>query len=123
MGTFNGLYIKSHYIIHEGLMGIPRFLNSSKLNFLLTSPKVKLTGVLLILVSMFYLGGYAKFCRLIRVGEKRKRDSLIQSGYLDRYVEELVLNNSNALEVKSCRSPKQLDNKRWEIIKVNMRIS
>ena len=119
MGTFNGLYSKSHYIIYEGLIRISRFLNSSKLNILLTGPKVKLTVVLLIFVSMFYLGGYVKFYRLIR--DNTKWDSLIQPGYLDRYVEELVLNNSNALEVKSCRSPAQLENKRWEIIKVNMR--
>ena len=121
MGMSNELYVKSQNTICECLIGISRFLKCSKLNILLTTSAVKITGVVLIFVSMFYLGGYANSCKLIRGGEKRKMDSLIQPGYLDIYVEELVLNSSNALEVKSCRSPAKLDDKRWEIIKVNMR--
>ena len=114
---FNNFYNIQHIFVCQ--TRISKLLQNPKLNNLLSISKPKFACCVLILVSVFYLGGYSHSCRLENRRENNgKRDILIQSGYIDRYVEDLVLNSSRILEVKSCRSPAKLDKPRWAMIKV-----
>ena len=118
MDFFHGIDLTNFYNIQHIFLcetRISKLLQNTKLNNLLSTSKPKLAGCVLLLVSVFYLGGYSYSCRLENNG---KRDILIQSGYIDKYVEDLVLNSSRILEVKSCRSPAKLDKPRWAMIKV-----
>ena len=86
-----------------------------KLPSQLPSSKVMFVALLVTVPGMFLLGRYLSTC----VGG-RGDSIVIQSGYLDRYVQAMVLNTSRVLPVESCRSPAKLDKPRWRMIKVIM---
>jgi hypothetical protein len=109
MDFFHGIDFTNFYNIQHIFVcetRISKLLQNPKLNSILSISKPKLAGCVLLLVCVFCLGGYSHSCRLENGCEYNgKRDILIKSGYIDRYVEDLVLNSSRILQVKSCRRP------------------
>ena len=84
----------------------------------LPSIKVMLGGLLMVVPSMFLLSKYLNVC-----GVAKREDFIIKSGYVDRYVQDSVLNTSRVLPVESCSNPSKVDKPRWEMIKVITKFS
>ena len=121
MNSLPEIHVKVLHSLHAKLISdnlILELVKHPKLPSQLPSSKVMLVGLLMVMPSMFLLVKYLNVC-----GVGKKEDIIIKSGYVDRYVHDLILNTSRVLPVESCRDPSKLDKPRWEMIKVITKLS
>ena len=103
-------------LISENLM--LELVKHPKMPLQLPGIKVMLGGLLMVVPSMFLLSKYLNVCGVVK-----REDFIIKPGYVDRYVQDLVLNTSRVLPVESCSNPSKVDKPRWEMIKVLIKFS
>ena len=121
MNSLPEIHVRVLHSLHAKLIGenlILELVKHPKMPFQLPSFKVMLGLLFMVVPSMFLLSRYLNVCGVVK-----REDIIIESGYVDRYVHDLVLNTSRVLPVESCSNPSKLDKPRWEMIKVITKLS